>query len=130
MLKSQSSFYLGCGSLHLDVLTETTDSKETKQPKHIRLGCLLDYVRIISRKTPDHPPQPKKAQCAAYKSQVPQRPCAADSDMAGKKDTVGRPWTTSPLALSKRTANLLLAFGIPMIVWLIRTLSFCHTELE
>ncbi|CAL1164150.1 unnamed protein product, partial [Cladocopium goreaui] len=36
--------------------------------------------------------------------------------MARNTGQGGRPWTTSPLALSRRTSNLLLSFGVPLLV--------------
>ena len=54
----------------------------------------------------------------SYIGLVPQE--LGTAPMAGKKSQGGRPWTTSPLALSRRTSNLLLSFGVPLLVFLIR----------
>ena len=97
--------------------------KQNSQSILVWVACwiLLDFFH---RRLLIIPPQPAKAQSAAYTGLVPQRPVL----LTLMARNAGRPWTTSPLALSKRTANLLLAFGIPLVVLLISILCFVEQK--
>ena len=105
--------------------TQYISRKQNSQSILVWVACWIS-LDFFHKRLLIIPPQPAKAQSAAYTGLVPQRPVLLTL-MARKG---GRPWTTSPLALSKRTANLLLAFGIPLVVLLISIIMFCWTEVE